>query len=216
MGRLSEYINGFTGTRPSFLEGAKKTGGLKNSTSVEIYGADRIEQMFDHLLTTDPDMARLLRKLIAQAMKEVRSDTSKDIAGDLKNDPRKAYRAVKHSVYKRIFGGNVSILQKRRGRAGATKEYNPTRKLVPGQRGGNRIQRSSDGRNRLDKYFGSDRGFALRFINSGTEPRTSRWGARGAIAQRNMFGRIAPWHMEQALEEISQAITTYISQKVNG
>lgn len=183
---------------------------------VEIDGADRVEQLFDQLLTTDPTMDRMLRKLISKAMREVRSKTSNDISGYLKSDHRKAARAVKHSVYKRLFGGNVSILQKRK--AGSEFTLIRPRKLDqnPRQRGGNRIKRSDDARNRLDKYFGSDRGFVLRFINSGTVQRQSRWGNRGFIAGRNMFGHIAPWHMEQALEEISQAITEYISQEANG
>ena len=184
---------------------------------VEIEGADRVEQLFDQLLTTDPTMDRMLRKLISKAMREVRSKTSNDISGYLKSDPRKAARAVKHSVYKRLFGGNVSILQKRKAGSEFATLIRP-RKLDqnPRQRGGNRIKRNNDARNRLDKYFGSDRGFVLRFINSGTVQRQSRWGNRGSIAARNMFGHIAPWHMEQALEEISEAITEYIRQEANG
>lgn len=212
MGRLSDYINNQGHSSKSYSSAPKKSA----DGAVEIYGVDNVEQLFDSLLTTDPTMDRLLRKLITQAMREVRNKTSKDIASYLKEDPRKAARAVKHTVYKRLFGGNVSILQKRR----AGSEFATlirARKSVPGQRGGNRIKRNTDdGRNRLDKYFGSDRGFVLRFINSGTVKRQSRWGNRGAIAPRDMFGRIAPWHMEQALEEISQAITEYINKEANG
>ena len=211
MGRLSDYINNQGHSSKSYSNTPRTSAGGAG----EIYGTDTVEQLFDSLLTTDPTMDRLLRKLITQAMREVRNKTSKDIAGYLKDDPRKAARAVKHIAYKRLFGGNVSILQKRR----AGSEFATlirTRKSVPGQRGGNRIKRSDDARNRLDKYFGSDRGFVLRFINSGTVKRQSRWGNRGAIAPRDMFGRIAPWHMEQALEEISQAITDYINKEANG
>jgi hypothetical protein len=212
MGRLSDYINSHGRPSRAYSNASTRSAG----GVVEIDGAGRVEQLFDQLLTTDPTMDILLRKLIKKAMSEVRNKTSKDISRYLKNDPRKAAKAVKHMAYKTLFGGNVSILQKRAGRVGATIDYSPQRKLVPGQRGGNRIKRSSDARNRLDKYFGSDRGFALRFQNSGTVERRSRWGNRGAIATRDMFGRIAPWHMEQALEEISEAITEYINKQANG
>ena len=150
-------------------------------------------------------------------MKEVRSRVSKDIRNYLDSDPRKAARAVKHVVYRQLFGGNVSILSKRKASATFVKLVRH-RKLDdnPKQRGGNRIKRVDDARNRLDKYFGSDRAFALRFINSGTVKRTSRYGNRGSITMRNMFGRIAPWHMEAALNDVSNAIVEYINQKANG
>lgn len=165
-------------------------------------------------MTSNPYMATSLRKLIRQVLKEARGRLSGDIASYLDNDPRKAARAVKYGVYKSIFGGNLSILNKRK--AGAKYQLIRQKKLQPGQRGGNRRPRIDDGRNRLDYYFGSDRGFVLRFLNSGTVERSSRFGDRGSISQRNLFGRTAPWQMEQAADEVAANISEYIKHQTNG
>ena len=117
-----------------------------------------------------------------------------------------------------MFGGNVSILQKKRGSAGAKYELRRQRIVEqnPKMRGGNRRPRINDGRNRLDYYYGADRGFALRFLGSGTVNRTSRFGNRGSIRTTNWFGHTAPWHIEDAAGKVAEAINEYITQQANG
>ena len=171
-------------------------------------------EILGSIMTNDPYMAANLRKLIRQVLKEARGKLSKDIANYLNNDPRKAARAVKFGVYKSLFGGNLSILNKRK--AGSKYQLIRQKKIQPGQRGGNRRPRVDDDRNRLDTYFGSDRGFILRFLSSGTVDRNTRYGNRGSISQRNLFGRTAPWQMETAAEEVAANITEYIKQQTNG
>lgn len=216
--RLSNYIN-------SLREGRKPSSAYHTPSSasgvIEVQGVEEVEHIFDQLLSNNPTMDRLVKRLIAVAMREARTRVSRDIRSNLTSDPRKAYRAVKHMVYKRIFGGNISILAKRK--SGAPSTYEPPRTSRPGQRGGNRIKRVNGRtktekyeRNRLDKYEGADRGFVLRFISSGTIPRQSRYGNRGSLPGNNMFGHIAPWHMQQAIEEISEAVAEYINQTANG
>ena len=170
------------------------------------------------MMTNDPNMAGMFRKYIRQVLKEARKKLSQDVKSYMKSDPRKAAQAVKFSVYKSMFGGNLSILQKKRGTAGAKYELRRIRKVVqnPTMRGGNRRPRVDDGRNRLDYYYGADRGFALRFIGSGTVRRTSRFGSRGVIRQTDWFGHTAPWHMEDAAGQVAEAITEYITQQANG
>ena len=193
----------------------KPTGArTERNGDVEVSGFSDTAETLGRIMTNDPYMAGNLRKLIRQVLKEARKRLSQDIASYLDNDPRKAARAVKYGVYKSLFGGNLSILNKRK--AGAESKYVRPRTLREGQRGGNRIPRSDDSRNRLDKYYGSDRGFVLRFISSGTVNRQSRFGNRGAISQRNLFGRTAPWQMEIAAEEVAANITEYIKQQTNG
>ena len=208
MGRLSEYING-SRSRSSFLDSANSN----TSSGVEIFGFMDNSEMLGHLLTSDPYMAGILRKAIRQILKEARSRLTKDIAGYIEDDPRKAARAVKYRVYKTLFGGNLSILTKRK--AGAKYELIRQKKLQPGQRGGNRRPRIAE-RNRLDTYFGSDRSFILRFLSSGTVNRQTRFGNRGNIRARNLFGHTAPWQMEQAAQEVANAITEYINTATNG
>lgn len=211
MGRLSDYVNSIGKKRYRSAYAAPKSMG-----SVEVIGTEVVEEMVDGLLSTDPTMDRLVRKLIAVATREARNRVSRDIGRNIDDDPRKAARAVKHVVYRRLFGSNISILNKRRA-SNERVTLQRQRKLDanPRQRGGNRRKRE-DGRNRLDAYYGSDRGFILRFLSSGTDNRETRFGNRGHIPQSGMFGHIAPWHMQQAVEEISQAVAEYITKQSNG
>ena len=209
MGRLSEYINGSRG-RSAFLD----SGSTSGNSGVEVSGFLENSEMLGRLLTSDPYMAANLKKVIRQVLKDARGRLSKDIASYLENDPRKAARAVKFGVYKSLFGGNLSILTKRK--AGARYQLIRQKKLQPGQRGGNRRPRVNDQRNRLDTYYGSDRSFILRFLSSGTVDRQTRYGSRGNIGQRNLFGRTAPWQMETAAQEVAANITEYIKQQTNG
>lgn len=210
MGRLSEYINGPSGSRPAFLSGSAGGG------QVEVIGAEQVSAMMASLLTNEPTMDRMVRRLIAQKTREARNRVSLDIGGYIEDDPRKAARAVKHMVYKTLFGSNISILSKRKAsstRATLKRE----RKLDsnPKKRGGNRRPRSQR-TEQMDSYFGADRGFVLRFLSSGTKKRKTRFGNRENIAGSGMFGRIAPWHMEQAIQEVNEAILEYINKQANG
>lgn len=204
MSRLSEYINSVGSS------GGSSTG----NEYVQLSGFIENQEMFAHLMTSDPGFDLSVRNNIRKVLREARKNLSKDAASYIKNDPRKAARAIKHIVYKQMFGGNVSILQKRT--SGAKCEIVRQKKLQPGQRGGNRRLRVDDSRNRLDKYYGADRGFILRFINSGTVPRMTRYGNRGAIRQTDWFGHTAPWQMEAAGKKLADAINEYIRKKTNG
>ena len=225
MGSLSEYINGYRGRRSVYNYDSPRfntrTGSLNkggdNGAPVQVVGVDAVDGMLGRLMTTDPTLATNLRKVIRQVLKEARKRLSQDAKNYMKEDPKKAHRAVKFMVYKNMFGGNLSILQKKRGTAGARYELHRTRIVDqnPHMRGGNRRPRV-DGRNRLDTYFGADRGYILRFISSGTVERTSRFGARGNIRRTDWFGRTSTWQMETAAEEVAANITEYIKQHTNG
>jgi hypothetical protein len=226
MGRLSEYINGYRGrhsvygmTSPRYntRTGSLNKGG-DNGAPVQVFGVEANLEVFGHIMTNDPQMAGMFRKFIRDVLKEARKKLSKDAKAYMKSDPRRAAQAVRFSVYKSMFGGNLSILQKKRGSAGAKYELRRQRKIEqnPKMRGGNRRPRIDDGRNRLDYYYGADRGFALRFLGSGTVNRTSRFGNRGSIRKTNWFGHTAPWHMEDAADKVAEAINEYITQQANG
>ena len=226
MGSLSEYFNGYRGRQSIYNYDSPRyntrTGSLNkggdNGGSVQVYGVDANLEAFGRIMTSDPSMAAIFKKYIRNVLKEARKKLSQDAKSFMKSDPRKAARAVKFSVYKTLFGGNLSILQKRKGSAGAKYELVRHRMVEenPKMRGGNRRPRVDDGRNRLDYYYGADRGYILRFIGSGTVNRTSRFGNRGNIRQSNWFGHTAPWHMEDAAGEVAEAINEYVRQKTNG
>lgn len=156
------------------------------------------------LRTDSKRMRKDLKKIIRTVLAEARKAMSHDARGILPNDPRKAYQAVRHSVYKRVLGGQVNILQKSRA-GGSMSIARPPRTLRPGQRGGNRRKRSAR-TNQVDGYIGSDRGFILRFMNAGTVERETRYGKRGSIRARNWFGTSSAFAMSTAAEQLEELI----------
>ena len=179
------------------------------TTNFTVEGLQEQIQQLDKLLASNPAMEERMRKVIRKVMAKADRMMTNELHSDLTNDPRNAYKAVKHTVYRRILGGNVNILQKRR--RGAATKYEPTRTLKSGQRGGNRRLRS-ERTHRMDSYDAGDRGFILRFLNSGTSARkikfqedshrasvrrglqggskygkTTNTGLRGRIQPRNIF-----------------------------
>ena len=213
MGRLSEYMNGYRG-RSVFLDNATKASSGSAKDYVQVTGVEENMKMLEEIMMSDAQMDRNVRKLMKQVMREARKKLSEDARNYMNQDPRKAYKAVKHTVYKQVLGGTLSILQKRRG-TGTT--YSIDQKAhTSKKRGGNRRPFVNDNRNRLYKYMGSDRGFVLRFIASGTITRRTRYGNRGAIRQTNWFGHVAPWHIEAAAAEVAENINELIKQETNG
>ena len=166
----------------------------------------------ERLLTTNPEMEKkviaIMRKIIKQARKEVATRAESAI----KNDPRKTAHAIRSSVYKALIGGQLNILSSRR--AGSRGSFEKRRTLVPGQRGGNRIPRSAD-TERMESYQGFDRAFVLRWINSGTAQRTSRYGNRGSITARNWFGPAASSALGTAAENLDKLITELIAKELS-
>lgn len=216
MGRLSEYINGSRG-RTTYLDSATSSSGGNAGSYVQVNGFVENDEMFERLLTSSTTMDLNLRALIRKVLKEARKNLSNDARSYIKNDPRKAARAVKSSVYKQLFGGNLSILRKRK--AGPKYQLVRHRKIDenPRQIGGNRRPVNSNTEaERLNKYYGSDRGFILRFLNAGTGNRQSRYGKRGSIRQTGWFEHTAPWQMETAAQNVAEAINELIKHETNG
>ena len=159
------------------------------------------------LFVTDKETRNRIRKIIREEMKEAAKRLREDARDPsvMKSDPRHAYKAVKSTVYRKILGGNVSILNRRK--AGARYQLIRERKIDknPHQRGGNRRPRSQR-TEAIETYYGADRSFVLRFLNSGTAERITKYGARGAIEARNWFTNVAPKEMDLAAENLSAVI----------
>ena len=166
----------------------------------------RQKAALEAMLVSNPDTAAAMRKLISQEVSKARAAAAQAASGALKNDPREAWKAVRRSVYKSILGGQVNILNQK-GAASGSNGYRPARKLDsnPHQRGGNRRKRSAN-TDRIDGYVGKDRGFILRFVNSGTAERQTRYGRRGSITARNWFPNIGQRELEAAAERLAVAI----------
>lgn len=162
-------------------------------------------------LSTSPKAQTVLRKIIRKYVKEARTQVVNGI--HFKNgDPRKTAWAVRTAVYKKVLGANINIFNSRK--AHGSNSYEPPRKLRQGQRGGNRLLRNRD-TERSMHYAPQDRGFILRFVNSGTADRTTRYGSRGAIAARNFFRPLGDRAMGQMRDNLAKAIEAEMQALIN-
>jgi hypothetical protein len=178
-------------------------------------------------MSTDPKMRKVIQQHIREALFEARRDVM--AAFPAENDPREARRAIRTSVYDKVLGGNINILTG--NKAHGTNNYEPQRTLVAGQRGGNRRKRSERTK-QIMSYAPLDRGFILRWVNSGTKTRVigfrntqrgnrtryenrvyrinrgdrAHTGNRGAIAARNWLMQSAESALGTAAANIAEMI----------
>lgn len=176
--------------------------------SMTVEGLKEQQKQLDDLLMKNPTMEKKIQGIIRKVLNVARKDVGRD--AQLGNDPRKAYKAVKSAVYRRILGGNISILNRRKA-SDKTTNYEPPRKLRQGQRGGNRVKRG--GRTQqIMSYEGVDRAFILRFVNSGTSGRMAGTrggrlsGNRGKISARDWFPGASKKAMEKAIETLETEV----------
>lgn len=194
------------------------------SKTIEIEGLDEQVKQLRRMMSEDPYFRRRVNAVIKTVLSEARRQVTQHAQDAMDSDPRHAYKAVRSAVYRRILGGNLNILQKRK--AGAPTSYQKPRKGLP-KRGGNRWGRSERTK-QLEGYEGTDRGFILRFINAGASNRAIRsytdssgtrhdllthakGGSRGNISARNWFGQAS----QQALENASASMQEFIDQIIN-
>ena len=204
------------------------------AATFEIQGlAEQVEKLRG-LMSDDPDFRRRVNAVIRKILQVARKDIMESATDVMDTDPRHAYKAVRSAVYKRLLGGQVNILAKRR--AGTPTAYQKPRKGLP-KRGGNRWGRSARTK-AMEGYEGTDRGFILRFINAGTEDRairsytakdgnsydlrtasamnikTKSFAAnRGRIAQRNWFGGASHAALEKASQDMQDLIDRIINEE---
>lgn len=181
---------------------------MADNGTIEVTGLEERIKKFGELSTKNPEMRKRINEVIRQTLSQVRKSLQGDARSGLQMqiDPRNAYKAVRMAVYRRLFGGQVNIMQSRKAHGGRL--YEPPRH--PSHRGGNRRTRS--GRTeQLMSYQGADRGFILRFLNAGTADRKSRYGNRGAIGARNWFGPRSQAEMERAAQNLDKMIDDIIT-----
>ena len=169
-------------------------------------------QHLERLLMENPDMTRKVQAIVRKVIKKARASVQNSAASVLTDDPRQSAKAVRSAVYKAILGGQVNILNPRVLSPGSS--YNKPRKLQPGQRGGNRMPRSSR-TEQMEAYFGADRAFILRWIDNGTAQRVSAYGNRGAIQPRRWFNSASTAAMQTASTEFEQMIDALIAKELN-
>ena len=188
---------------------------------IEINDAVILEQqkVLEAALSTNPKTQKALQKLIRKALMDVRPQLVSAARGAMGSDPRGAAQGIRTSVYKKILGGNVNILNMRK-KTGSPTSYEPPRKLQPHQRGGNRVPRGK--RTDTVMHYGPhDRQWILRFINSGTSERMAGTrggrlsGNRGSIAARNFFGSAASSALAKAADNLATLIDTELEAMLN-
>ena len=177
----------------------------------------RQKAALESMLVSNPDTAANIRKLITQEIAKARAAISQSATGAMASDPRQAYKAVRRSVYKSILGGQGNIFNPRGGASSSGSSFVKARKLDnhPHQRGGNRRKRSAR-TDQVDGYVGKDRGFILRFVNSGiSKPRQTRYGNRGVIPARNWLATSGQKDLEAAAERLSALIDKELVKMMN-
>ncbi len=190
------------------------------------------QQALEAALSTNPKTQKALQKLIRKTIMQARAEVVNSIK--FKNgDPRQSRQAVRTAVYKKILGANINIYNSRRSHGG-TNTYEPPRH--PSRRGGNRMLRS-ERTQAIMNYPPQDRGFILRWINSGTNPRyaagrNGRWDRsgnnktffdlqeqgdnyRGSIAPRNFFKGAAERALLRARDNLATLIDAELADILN-
>lgn len=174
----------------------------------------------EKLLTTYPDTEKRVRKIVKQVVVGALGPARRHTAAEI-NSRLQAEQAVRAMVYKKILGGALTILPSSHKAGNRAYVPAPHHKLETetnskgNHRGGNRMprtQRTTD----LLGYQGKDRGFILRFLNTGTPKREDN-GTRyvGQIAARNWFSAVGHGTLEDAAEQLSQLLDAMITTEFN-
>ena len=74
----------------------------------------RQKELLEAAMSTNPKTQKALQKLIGQALAEVRPQVVAAIRGSLNSDPRQAARSVRRIVYRKVLGGDMNIMDKKR------------------------------------------------------------------------------------------------------
>lgn len=184
-------------------------------------------QVLQAAASMNGELGKRLRESIFNELKEARNAIVSNIKFN-NGDPRGTAQAVKRYTARKYLGGVISIRDGKR--TGGSQSYEAPRTVYPGrggQRGGNRMLRSQRTQDILE-YPGVDRGFILRFVNSGTNPRyavgrNGKWdksgnnrtffkmqeegiGYRGKIAPRNFFESYGTSAINTAITNLSKII----------
>lgn len=165
----------------------------------------------DKLLLSDKAMEAKVRNIVRKVLQTARNS----MRGRLTYYGKKgANLAIRKSVYKKVLGGNVNIITPRfkSGKTAPLPPESPRKKSHAV--GGNRIPRSRRTEDLLT-YWGADRGFILRFLNSGTDSRYNGYRPTGAIAPRNWFSPMSQDELENAARMFDELMEKLIQEEFN-
>lgn len=185
------------------------------------------QRTLEAAMSTNPQTQKALQALVRQCILEARRAVIMNIKFG-NGDPNDSRRAIRSTVYRKVLGGNLNILNSKK--AHGTNPHQTPRHSQGRKRGGNRMPRGERTQQILN-YAPLDRGFILRFVDSGTKQRfvgfrnerkanrnryietKQRWdaggthtGNRGAIAARGFFQRYGENAMHYAAERLAEMI----------
>ena len=165
-------------------------------------------------------MSELVRKELGKTLAIVRANAVRKASGA---GAGSASSAVLRRMYKGEYAGNINI-------AGGNRRISSHARQVPEPNGGKsgiRRERTVKPRTKqLREYYGPDRGFILRILESGrdvymatSEGPTGRgskatYGKRGSMAPRNWFFHSMKSDMEQAAQQLGQTLTGAVEKWV--
>ena len=205
---------------------------MADNATIEIKGLDERIKQLGEASTKNPMMRKRINEVIREVLKQVRKKLQDNAQSGLQmdSDPRKAHKAIRMAVYRKIFGGQVNILSPRK--AGSMRLYEPPRKGTsdPKGRGGNRMKRSQRTIDMMS-YQGGDRWMVIQWLDAGTHERfsgngrngktvsqrdafmerTGGRGKRGSISGRNWFGQRSTQELKAAAENIDKMIDDIVS-----
>jgi hypothetical protein len=163
-----------------------------------------------------------VRNYLKWARTEFRRQMIRTYGSALHNDPHRSRVSVSRNAVKSKGGfmwTSATILQPKT--AGSFRFPEPPKVDRGRKRGGNRAPRSKRTSSTLT-YGPRDRGFILRFLESGTKQRTAgtrgekfRGGNRGSITARHTFSRTAPSIADSIMEIVAEKIEKRIATLVN-
>ena len=192
-----------------------QAAGMRGSAAAGVISKDTFDGYFSELIRTE--LGKVLAIQRARAVEKARAAG----AGS-------ASSAVLRRMYKNGHGGNINIA------SGGRRMSSKTR-IVPEPNGGEsgirRPRTMKDRTKQLQEYYGPDRGFVLRILESGRDVfmatsdgpvgRRSKatHGKRGAIAPRNWFFHSMKNDMELAAQQLGQtlvgAVEEWVEQQFN-
>lgn len=193
----------------AFSNNPEPGGGINikvNSDAIEL-DIKHIEQM----LTERPAMRQRLQEAIKKDVWAARNAVVNNLSSVFDNgDPAEARRAVRNVVYEKVLGANLNILNMKKGTANwRVRQKDRKIDANPKMRGGNRIKRKLKSI-RMHGYEGKARGMILRWVDQGTDKRTSKYGNRESITARHFFKPTA----QAALNVVSQHLAQIIEQEI--
>lgn len=199
------------------------------SSTVRMEGAEQVTAALDRLRSYRLMGEKQLRKIIQSHVGKIRRQVSAAAKAHMQNgDPRKASQAVKAMVYKSMIGFNVNLFPRKNGGAGGGGSVMVQTGGSLSGAGGNRRRRSPR-TNTVDSYQGADRGFILRWMETGTRERhikytsdnrrkATKWtsrpnsGNRGKIVAKPFFSQAAGQAIQSEASAIRDDIMTLIGE----